>query len=190
MTGVAATTLPYETESVEGVSRVSDHAQPRLRLRLASPRETSAATNAYAARLFDSHFAKLLAIRNEPSLCPDGAEKPSEGAIAWASAMLEQLLVDEIPPTRLVASAEGGVAICFVNGDKYADVEFLNTGEILGVVSNRRDRPVAWEVGANSSGMAGASARIRDFIYAPTPAPNDSRRARSRRPIFSKSSSV
>jgi hypothetical protein len=188
MTSVA-TTLSY-TAPAEGVSRSGDREQPRLRPRFAYPREISAATHAYAAGLFDHHFAKLLAVRNEHRLWPDGAERPSDGTIAWASAMLEQLLVDEFPPTRVVASAEGGVAICFVNGNKYADVEFLNTGEILGVVSNRRDRPIAWEVGPNSAGMSGASARIRDFIQTPTTAANDSSGARSRRSIFSKPSVI
>ena len=188
MTGVA-TTLSYTT-AAEGVSRSGDREQPRLRPRFAYPLEISAATHAYAAGLFDHHFAKLLAVRNEPCLWPDGAERPSDGTIAWASAMLEQLLVDEFPPTRVVASAEGGVAICFVNGNKYADVEFLNTGEILGVVSNRRDRPIVWEVGPNSAGMSGASARIRDFIQTPATAANDPSGARSRQSIFSKPSVI
>jgi hypothetical protein len=188
MTSVA-TTLSY-TAVAEGVSRSGDREQPHLRPRLTYPREISAATNAYAAGLFDHHFAKLEAIRNDPSLWPDDAEKPSEHATAWASAMLEQLWVDELPPTRVVASAEGGVAICFVDGNKYADVEFLNTGKILGVVSNRRDRPVAWEVGADSAGMAGASARIREFLHAPTTAANDPSGARPRRSIFTRPSFI
>jgi hypothetical protein len=91
MAGVT-TTLSY-TAVAEGVSRSGDREQPRLRPRLAYPREISAATHAYAAGLFDHHFAKLVAIRNDPSLWPDDAEKPSEYATAWASAMLEQLLV-------------------------------------------------------------------------------------------------
>jgi hypothetical protein len=178
MTG-AATTLSY-TEPAEGVSRAGDREPPRLRPRFAYPREISAATHAYAAGPFDHHFAKLLAIRNDSSLWPDCAEKPSDFATAWASAMLEQLLVDELLPTRVVASGEGGIAICFANGNKYADVEFFNTGEILGVVSNRRDRPVTWEVGANSAGMAGASSRIREFLHTSTTAANDSRGPGSR----------
>jgi hypothetical protein len=124
------------------------------------------------------HFEKLKAITEDVALLPDGAEKPSETAIAWASDMLNQLKVDQLPPTRVVASAEGGVAICFVHGDKYADVEFLNTGEILGVVSNRRDRPVVWEVDRNSAGLARASARVREFMHTSTPEKNDPRRSR------------
>jgi len=37
-----------------------------------------------------------------------------------------------------VASERVEVAICFVNGDKYADVEFLNTGEIVGATKRYR----------------------------------------------------
>ena len=184
-----ATTLSY-TVPAEGVSRAGDCEPPRPRSRFAYPRGVSAATHEYAGGVFDQHFAKLLAVRNDSSLLPDGAEKPSNYAIALASAMIEQLFVDELPPTRVVASAEGGVAICFVNGNKYADVEFLNTGKILGVVSNRRDKPVAWEVGPHSAGMSSASARIRDFIYTPTTSPNDASRPRSRRSIFAKRSAV
>jgi hypothetical protein len=138
------------------------------------------ALNGHVGRDFEEHFAKLQAIIEDPSLWPDGAEKPSEAAVDRALAMLDQLAHDQVPPTRVVASAEGGVAICFVRGEKYADVEFLNTGEILGVVSNRRDRPVVWEVDQNSPGLAQASARVRDFIYTPTPAAHDPRRSRSR----------
>jgi hypothetical protein len=39
--------------------------------------------------------------------------------------MRQRLLIDDLLPTRVVASAEGGVAICFMNDDKYADIEFL-----------------------------------------------------------------
>jgi hypothetical protein len=180
-----ATTLSY-TEFAEGVSRSPDREEPRLRARLAYRREISAATHAYAAQPFDHHFAKLTAIRNDPSLRPDDAEKPSEYAMAWASAMLEQLLVDELLPTRVVASAEGGIAICFANGNKYADVEFLNTGEILGVVSNRRDRPVAWEVGTNSADMASASVRIREFLSGSATVANGPSGTSPRRSIFAK----
>jgi hypothetical protein len=120
MTGVA-TTLTYTTVA-EGVSRSGDREQPRLRPRFAYPREISAATHGYAAGLFDHHFAKLLALRNDTSLWPDDAEKPSEYATAWASAMLEQLLADELPHTRVCTSTESGVAICFINVDNYADV--------------------------------------------------------------------
>ena len=180
-----ATTLAYTTPP-EGVARSGDRELPRLRRRFANFREITAATYGYAGGVFDRHFAKLRAIGDDPSLWPDRAEKPSDYAIAWASAMLDQLLVDELLPTRVVASAEGGVAICFVNGDNYADIEFLNTGEILGVVSNRRDRPTAWEVDANSAGMAGASARIRDFIDAPTTGANDPSGARPRQSLFAK----
>ena len=95
--------------------------------------------------------------------------KPASAATTWARLFLQAFRKDELIPTRVVASAEGGVAICFVNGKKYADIECLNTGVILGVTSNSRDRPIVWKVEQSASGVALASQRIRKFINAPTP---------------------
>jgi hypothetical protein len=189
VTGLAASvaTLSY-TWPAEGVARSGDPQKERLSpeiayLREISPatnqyagaREVSPATNQYAGRPFDQHFAKLQAVTKERALWPDGAERPSEVAAAWASAMLRQLLIDSLLPTRVVASAEGGVAICFITGDKYADIEFLNTGKILGVISYRRDRPRAWEIEESALGIARASLRIREFLDASPPTENVSK---------------
>jgi hypothetical protein len=179
VTGLAAATLSY-TAPAEGVSRSGDRIEARLLPKIAYPREVSAATDQYAGLSFDRHFMKLSAITQNRDLWPEGADEPSENAAAWATAMLEQLLVDQLSPTRVVASAEGGIAICFIRGDKYADIEFLNTGKILGVISNRRDRPSAWEIEESAFGLARASLRIREFLDAPTPKENVSKRPRYR----------
>lgn len=91
-------------------------------------------------------------------------EAPTRLAIEYAKAILEELQRIELVPDRVVESAEGGVAIYFVSGNKYSDLECLNTGEILGVTSNRKDRPVAWEVDKSPHGIARAAARIRKFL--------------------------
>jgi hypothetical protein len=121
---------------------------------------------------FNPHFSKLMRLMKDRSLWQDGAEAPGPIAQEWALIALAQLQSDQFLPSRVVASAEGGVAICFSKGNKYADIEFLNSGEILGVVSNRRDRPVAWEIAATPSDLARASVRIRHFFEAPEAAPN------------------
>lgn len=113
---------------------------------------------------FAGHFAKLLEIKSEATLWPEGAERPAFDSIAWAELILRRLQLDALLPTRIVASAEGGIAICFVRGDKYSDIECLNSGAILGVTSNRRDRPVVWDVEPNASGIARASSKIRRFL--------------------------
>lgn len=84
--------------------------------------------------------------------------------MAWATTALTQLQADGLLPSRVVASAEGGVGLCFVDGIKYADIECLNSGTILGVISDKRTRPVVWEVDQSAGGIARASERIREFV--------------------------
>lgn len=113
---------------------------------------------------FAPHFAKLRAIGRNPSLWPEGSDAPSDLAKFWAKVTLRQLKYDMLLPSRVVASAEGGVAICFRTGDKYADIECFNDGAILCAISNDRDKPIIWEIEPVASNLARASARIRGFL--------------------------
>jgi hypothetical protein len=124
---------------------------------------------------FAQYFAKLDALGTDKNLLVEGTDPPSSLTLAFARAILRQLETEALEPDRVVASAEGGVAICFVHGSKYSDIECLNSGEILGVISNRRDHPFAWEVDPSAGGIAQATARIRDFIGG-TPISNDAKR--------------
>ncbi len=114
---------------------------------------------------FAIHFGKVKALELDQSLWVEGVEPPSEFALAWARAFIQQLETDDFSPTGVVSSAEGGVGIYFVDGDNYADLECLNSGAILGVIANRSDRPVAWEVEQDARGLACASVRIREFLH-------------------------
>lgn len=131
------------------------------------PRVLHATTNQYidiSKKKFLSHIQKLDEIRSNQTKLQDGIEDPSELSIRLADIVIEQLEKSELLPAEVVASAEGGVAFCFMNGDKYADIECLNSGEILAVTTNRRDRPSVWEVQLNQSEIARATERIRTFI--------------------------
>lgn len=164
----AATTLRYIAPA-EGVSHYEGRSIERIPTPRVPSRSISAATDQYADKGFDHHFAKLQSLPKDRSLWPTGSAAPATHTQARAWLMLRDLESQEFPPTRVVASAEGGVAICFIRGDKYADVEFLNTGEILGVVSNRRDRPVVWELEQTSRNFTRAIARIRELLDSPAP---------------------
>ena len=164
---VSSTTLSY-LGPLQGVAFSGDRKNEYIALRAVFPSNLNAATNQYADTGFDHHYAKLQALGKDRSLLPPGAEPPSVHAQVLASVMLQQFQADHTPPTRIVSSAEGGVAICFVNGDKYADVEFLNTGEILSVVSNRRDTPIVWQVEPSSRDFTLAALRISNFLNAPS----------------------
>jgi hypothetical protein len=166
---VTATTLSYLDPS-QGVAYSSDRTNLPIDVRAIFPGNLSAATNQHADTGFDHHYVKLQALGKDLSLLPPGAEPPSVNAQVLASVMLRQLqAADQTPPTRVVASAEGGVAICFVSSNKYADVEFLNTGEILGVVSNRHDTPIVWQIGQSPREFMAAAFRISRFIHSSAP---------------------
>jgi hypothetical protein len=159
----SAASLPYDYMSGI-VTATTNVEQAILRLHYSIP-QTSNATTQLSGK-FSAHFAKLQVLEVDQTLWLEGSAPPNDFALAWARLFLQQIQSDDFLPTGILASAEGGVGIYFVDGDKYADIECFNSGAILGVISNRRDRPVAWEVEQDESGLACASLRIRKFLDA------------------------
>jgi len=160
---VSAATLGYETPAAI-VFPVVEKEYQTARADGVLPEKPSASATTIEYAGFASHFSKLRRLQTEPSLWPVDAERPSTESLAWAQAVLRQLVGRHLSPTRIVASVEGGTAICFVDGKKYADIESLNSGVILGVLSDKRGRPIVWEVEPNARGITRAVDRIRAFI--------------------------
>jgi hypothetical protein len=161
-------TLPYRRTKVLGDSSARAEASPP-----SPPPDLgdSAGTTTYGyspavgiGSAFAKHFWKLKRITSDRSLLPQDADPPSPLAMEWARQVLRTLRDAEFPPETVTASAEGGVAVCFVNGERYSDLECLNTGEILGVTSDRKNRPTAWEVDPSPRGISLSIARIRAFL--------------------------
>jgi hypothetical protein len=75
-----------------------------------------------------------------------GSEAPNDESIKLASQVV--LSAVTIKPTRVVASAHGGVVIYFVRAGKRADIECLNTGEIVATISENLTLPRVWEIRA------------------------------------------
>ncbi|MGO9400576.1 MAG: hypothetical protein ACLP19_22450 [Xanthobacteraceae bacterium] len=177
-----AATLAYDYPA-EIVAFVASPKTLRPRARYSIPSDAIAATsevtpaNADTAE-FAAHLSKLNRLATDASLWTD-AGPPSDLATAWARLVLDQLQSDKLLPTKVVASAEGGVGLCFVDGIKYADIECLNSGTILGVISDKRARPVVWEVEQNARGIARATERIREFIHPFKTGANAAKRPRS-----------
>jgi hypothetical protein len=172
-----AATLEY-TFPPEIVAPVGQARSPRPKWTFTIPHATDATTTANAG--FQAHFAKLRAIATDHALWVDDASPPSPVAIQWAQFALQELQVQALEPSRVVASAEGGAAICLVHGKKYADIECLNSGAILGVISDKSNWPAVWEIEPDARGIARAVARIREFLDAPTSRSVDSRKPRPR----------
>lgn len=173
--GVA--TLEY-TYPPEIIAPVGVQTNPHPEWKVTVPANPDATTGQRGG--FEAHFEKLKALATDQALWADEQLPPSQNALAWARIALQDLQQNEMRPTKIVASAEGGAAICFVEGNKYADLECLNSGAILGVTSNKHDRPVVWEIEPDARGIARAVARIREFIYASAANAVNSRQSTSR----------
>lgn len=111
---------------------------------------------------FEKHFSKLAEIMQAPV---EGREPPSHIARTWARLILEQLQASEFEPTKVTASADGGITICFVRGDLYCDLECLNNGDVLGVTTNRQDRPTVWTINSDFGSVPRAVDRIRQYLH-------------------------
>jgi len=94
------------------------------------------------------------------------ADPPNRDAQVSAWQVISALESRALPPTRVVASSEGGVAICFVKGNRYADIECLNSGEILAVMYEATNEPHAWEISGRGGELIGAIEQIRAHFTA------------------------
>jgi hypothetical protein len=73
-----------------------------------------------------------------------GSVAPNRRSIELASQVV--LSATETRPTRVLASAQGGVAIYFVRGNKHGDIECFNSGELVATISDDEDLPRVWEI--------------------------------------------
>lgn len=58
---------------------------------------------------------------------------PNTIALYWARAILGELNSRGLVPQGIVPSSEGGVGYYFASQNRYASLECLNTGEIIGL---------------------------------------------------------
>jgi hypothetical protein len=96
---------------------------------------------------------------------PDWNGYGSEGPNELSRDIAQMILLSSgnvIVPNRVAPSAQGGIGICFYRGQKYADIECLNTGEILATISDGTSRPDVWVVKPSES--KGALERIGQYI--------------------------
>lgn len=110
-----------------------------------------------ASEYLRREFARIRATKRLESLArlrsnwdTYGSEPPARGAVETAWKLVDNCIDEGLMPDGILPSAEGGIAVCFVRNGEYADVEFLNSGEILAVKYGRNEEPIAWGVEKNS----------------------------------------
>ena len=86
--------------------------------------------------------------------------KSAEIARDFLSA-LEEL---DFHPAAVVPSVEGGMAVCFVDRGRVAQVEFFNDGDVVAVMYSDEDDPIVWELESERAEFLRAAKRIRVYI--------------------------
>jgi hypothetical protein len=94
-----------------------------------------------------------------------GSEAPNEIAVTLARNVLAELNSVGLAPERIAPSAEGGVAVCFRRGNRFASIECLNSGDTIGLISDGAGNPRAWDVGSDSRSITDAVKLIREHIH-------------------------
>lgn len=79
------------------------------------------------------------------------APAPSPDSIGAAGRALDILRGLNAQPSGIVPSAEGGVGICFIRGQAYAHIEFLNDSSVYGMMYAPGKGPQNWQLGAASA---------------------------------------
>ena len=94
------------------------------------------------------------------------APAPNDASLANAVRILDLLQPYEVNLLRVLPSAEGGIGLCFVNNDRYADIECSNNGEIIGVRYIGQQPPSLIEIDGSDASIQSALTEIRNHISA------------------------
>jgi hypothetical protein len=125
-------------------------------------------SDAEVSAIFEPLWERLTAIESVVSKKEWNGESdpPSALSLSIASQILDRLTEVAFFPSGITASAEGGIGIYFEQDRKYADIEVLNSGKLLGVTSDRAGVIVPFEVAPSFDGYDKAITRVREFFAA------------------------
>jgi hypothetical protein len=93
-----------------------------------------------------------------------GAPSPSRRAFDNALLVLKSMRSSDLEALSIVPSAEGGIGLCFRREERYADIEALNDGSILGVRYLGMETPVLIDVDGTANSISVALEEIRNHI--------------------------
>jgi hypothetical protein len=78
------------------------------------------------------------------------APAPNEGALAASEAALGVLRSLNVQPTAILPSADGGVGICFTQNQRYAHIEFENSGGTWVLTFGAETPAQTWQLPSNN----------------------------------------
>jgi|GEM_PF-6689583 hypothetical protein len=113
---------------------------------------------------FERHIFSLEFLRTlEDNWDSYDAEAPNKNAFDKAQKTIDYLQMVNFPPTKIVPSVEGGLSLLFVRGEKYAEIECDNDGDVICGLSDRKNDPILWEIGVDIN-LIGTIEKIREFF--------------------------
>lgn len=89
---------------------------------------------------------------------------PNIKAIYWADYILDILRVLDIRFRKVIPSVSGGIALCFMDGKRYADIECFNDGSILAVKNLGYGKPHVWTVHQDDCSIKKSIIEIQEFF--------------------------
>jgi len=95
-----------------------------------------------------------------------GAPPPNRDAFNNALRILKFISPPDLEALSVVPSGEGGIGLCFRRDDRYADIEALNDGTILGVRYVGMETPVLISVDGSDDSISAGLQEIRNHIEA------------------------
>lgn len=104
-----------------------------------------------------------------------GAPSPNRIAVTNALRIVSFMRSLGLPLTSIVPSAEGGVGFCFKSGNRYADIESSNEGEIIGVRYVGMEAPILIETDGTDDSLKAALVQIKNHIDGRPACPNENR---------------
>jgi hypothetical protein len=117
--------------------------------------------------LFQRTYSKLYDLATLKSNWDSyGAPSPNQIAFDNALRILKFMKASDLEAMNVVPSAEGGIGLCFKRTDRYADIEALNDGTILGVRYVGMETPVLITVDGSDDSIRAGLDQIRNHISA------------------------
>jgi hypothetical protein len=117
--------------------------------------------------LFQRTYSKLFDLSTLKSNWDSyGAPSPNHNAFDNALRILKFMKASDLEAVNIVPSAEGGLGLCFKRTDRYADIEALNDGTIIGVRYVGTETPVLITVDDSDDSIKVALEQIRHHISA------------------------
>ncbi len=92
-----------------------------------------------------------------------GAPAPSLTAIQSAIPLITSCFSTDCIPDDIGAMVEGGITVSFMKNNKYAAVEFYNSGEVVALLSRPINSDI-WEPQMNALGIGKLIHQIRNFL--------------------------